>query len=105
MASIVLYLSLSLFIRESLASLQVLQHIYKDLVADVSAADTTPQAEIDEYLNGFFELEEPDLGIYSAAVSTFKERYKSSGAPCCMDFWLSKTICSEVAKVCHFCLR
>ena len=50
----------------------------------------------------FLWIEETDLGIYSAAVSTFEERYKSSGAPCCTDFWLSKKICSEVAKYATF---
>jgi uncharacterized lipoprotein len=35
--------------------------MYKDLVGDVSAADTTPQAEVDERMRVFFELEDPDL--------------------------------------------
>ena len=35
--------------------------MYKDLVGDASAAETTPQAEIDEGVRVFFELEDPDL--------------------------------------------
>ena len=35
----------------------VLRHMYKDLVGDASAAETTPQAEIDERVRVFFKLE------------------------------------------------
>ena len=38
----------------------VLQHMYKDLVGDSSAAITTSQ-EVDERVAAFFEFEEPDL--------------------------------------------
>ena len=39
----------------------VLCHMYRDLVGDECAAATTNQEEIDEHVNAFFELEEPNL--------------------------------------------
>ena len=54
----------------------VLHHMYRDLVGDSSAAATTSQAELDEHVNSFFELEEPgfvyDLRqIYSGRASQY----------------------------------
>ena len=62
----------------------VLRHIYRDLVGDSSAAATTSQAELDERVNAFFEMEEPGLvydlrQIYSGRASqydTFWEKAK-----------------------------
>ena len=39
----------------------VMRHLYKDLVGDSSAAETTSQADIDSWVSAFFDLEEPDL--------------------------------------------
>ena len=46
----------------------ILRHMHKDLAGDVSAADTS-QAEVDNRVDVFFELEDPDL-IYD-----FRELY------------------------------
>lgn len=62
----------------------VLRHMYKDLVGDSSAAATTSQAELDERVCAFFELEEPGLiydlrQLYSGRASqydTFWEKAK-----------------------------
>ena len=62
----------------------VLRHMYRDLVGDWSAAANTSQAELDERVNAFFEMEEPGLvydlrQIYSGRASqydTFWERAK-----------------------------
>ena len=49
--------------------------MYKDLVGGSSAAATTSQSELDEYVHAFFELEEPDLvydlrQLYSTLVKS-----------------------------------
>ena len=62
----------------------VLRHTYKDLVGDWSAAATTSQAELDERVCAFYELEEPGLiydlrQLYSGQASlydTFWEKTK-----------------------------
>ena len=51
----------------------VLRQIYKDLVGDASAADTTPQMEIDECVNAFFEFEEPDFAYDLCITYASKE--------------------------------
>ena len=38
-----------------------MRHLYKDLVGDSAAAETTSQADIDARVSAFFDLEEPDL--------------------------------------------
>ena len=54
----------------------VMRHMYQDLVGDDSAADTTPQAEIDARMATFFDLEEPGIvpdlrHVYSGNGSKF----------------------------------
>ena len=54
----------------------VLRHMYKDLVGDSSAAAMTSQAELDERVRAFFELEEPGLvydlrQLYSGRASIY----------------------------------
>jgi len=54
----------------------VLCLMYRDLVGDESAAATTNQEEIDEHVNAFFELEEPNLvydlhELYAGGSSKF----------------------------------
>ena len=54
----------------------VLRHVYRDLVGDQSAAETTSQAEVDARVGRFFDLEEPDIvfdfrHVYSGNKSMF----------------------------------
>lgn len=52
----------------------VMRHLYKDLVGDSAAAETTSQADIDARVSAFFDLEEPDL------VFDLREVYSGNGS-------------------------
>ena len=54
----------------------VLRHVYRDLVGDQSAAETTSQAEVDARVGRFFDLEGSDIvfdlrHVYSGNKSIF----------------------------------
>ena len=60
----------------SLRQQSVLHHFYKDLTGDSSAVANFTEAEIDERVKMFFELEEPDViydlrEMYAGRISKF----------------------------------